>query len=112
MTRTLVETEELLNIREYMNGEGQDYIANMISRREDELEYEPWKDYAEAFKKTFSKFGETQVLEKNQKNPKRGKYQFLIYVKLNDFQTYYIEIKKYNIRWSAYQDDKKIPAGV
>ena len=88
------QTKELLNIRKFMTEKGDNFIYNLMCRRYDEIEYEDWQEYADAYKKYFSKMGETVVLEKDKRNKRKGQFQFIIKIQLNDTQYYDIVIKK------------------
>jgi len=106
-----IETKELKDFREFMEKEGYEYIFMLQERREDEIEYEKWSEYAKAYKNFFSKFGETKVTATDPKEaPRKNKYQFVITVQLNDFQSYKLLVRKSTIKRWSYQNPEKAKA--
>ena len=87
-------TKELLSMRKFMSEKGDNFILNLIERRYDEADYEPWEDYAQAYKNFFSQIGETIVVANDKQHKRKNKYSFIIKVQLNKTQYYNILVKK------------------
>lgn len=88
------QTKELLAMRKFMSEKGDNYILSLMERRFDEYEYESWEEYADAYKNFFSQMGETVVVNKDKKHPRKNNNRFIIKVQLNDTQYYNIEVTK------------------
>ena len=88
------QTPELIMMRTFMEKRGNDYILYLMDRRYDEYEYETWEEYADAYKKFFSQMGETVVVNKDKRNPRKNNNRFIVKVQLNDTQYYDIVINK------------------